>query len=129
MSGYAIRNSEVLAQASLLNMLEKLFGNIKVMKSTSKIVGTSKTLHFLLPRLVMPIDRTYTLNFLYGNNKYDSTLNMEIDTFKEVFGKFRDIAMKLSLSKDDVDNQGWNTTVPKLINNAIIGYMHLKRRT
>ncbi|MEJ5226821.1 hypothetical protein [Thermodesulfovibrio sp.] len=56
---------------SLLNeikpKLKEIFSNLNVMETKSKIVGVSKTLHFLLPDLVMPIDRKFTLNFFQIN--------------------------------------------------------------
>jgi hypothetical protein len=44
-------------------MLELLLDNIDVMQSESKLVGSSKVIHHLLPDLVPPIDREYTLRF------------------------------------------------------------------
>jgi hypothetical protein len=110
----------------ILNKIEKLFVNLNVMKSKSKIVGISKTLHFLLPDLIMPIDRKYTLGFFYGHNKYDQEITKEFKTFKEVFVAFHHIATKLKLSEADIDNFNWNTSIPKLIDNALIGFENSK---
>jgi hydrogenase maturation factor HypE len=38
------------------------------------------------------------------------------------------IAKRLDLKEGDVDGEGWNTSVPKLIDNAIIGVDHFFRR-
>jgi hypothetical protein len=107
---------------SLLDMIEPLFKKIHVMQSKSKIVGVSKTLHFLLPKLIMPIDRTYTLKFMFGHMKYDNKPDKEYVTFKDVFKKFWAIVKNLSLNEDDLNGKLWNTTVPKLVDNAIIGF-------
>lgn len=111
---------------SILDKLEKLFSGMHVMQSKSRIVGVSKTLHFLLPNLVMPIDRTYTLNFFYGYDKCGQDVSDEFKTFKDVFEKVLKIAKKLNLSEKDIekldDGRNWNTSVPKLVDNAIIGY-------
>ncbi len=105
----------------VLNKIEKLFYELRVMKSKSKIVGISKTLHFLLPNLIMPIDRKYTMNFFYGHNAYNQDISKEFKTFKKVFIKFYEITKQLKLSDKDVDGFNWNTSIPKLIDNAIIG--------
>jgi len=110
----------------ILNKIEKVFVDLKVMKSKSKIVGISKALHFLLPNLIMPIDRKYTLGFFYGHNKYDQEITKEFKTFKEVFVAFHHIAVKLKLFEADIDNFNWNTSIPKLIDNVLIGFKNSK---
>ena len=105
----------------VLYEIEKLFNNLKVMKSKSKIVGVSKTLHFLLPNLIMPIDRRYTMNFFYGHNAYNQDSSKEFKTFKEIFIAFYTVSKKLNLTDEDIDNFNWNTSIPKLIDNALIG--------
>ncbi|MDD4877635.1 MAG: hypothetical protein PHO02_01210 [Candidatus Nanoarchaeia archaeon] len=106
---------------SVLNKLKLLFYNLNVMKSKTKIVGVSKTLHFLLPHLVIPMDRKYTMDFFYGHNAYSQNIDKEFQIFKEIFNKSYEIAKQLKLSNKDIDNFNWNTSVPKLIDNAIIG--------
>jgi hypothetical protein len=110
----------------VLEKLKRVFYELKVMKSKSKIVGVSKALHFLLPDLVMPVDRRYTMDFFYGHNAYSQDISKEFKTFKEIFTKFYEISKKLQLSDKDVDDFNWNTSVPKLIDNAIIGIKNFK---
>ena len=98
-----------------------VFNGLNVMNSRRRIVGVSKALHFLFPDLVMPIDGTYTMMFFYGYNKYSGDVKTEFRTFMEVFMENWKIARKLGLSQEDVTGEGWNTSVPKLIDNAIIG--------
>lgn len=107
----------------VLRLTKPLFLGLKVMKSKSKIVGVSKTLHFLLPKLFPPMDRRYTMNFFYGHLNYFNDENKEFDSFSILLREFYKITQKLKLNSKDVDNILWNTTVPKLIDNAIIGYI------
>jgi hypothetical protein len=107
----------------VLKLAEPLFVGLKVMKSKSRIVGVSKTLHFLLPKLFPPMDRRYTMNFFYGYNNYFGDGNRESRSFSTLFREFYKITQKLKLNSKDVDSISWNTTVPKLIDNAIIGYI------
>lgn len=95
-------------------------------KIKSKIVTFSKTLHFLLPELIVPIDRKYTLNFFYGNfdvpTDTDKLKNDEkqIELFDELYDKFCEIISVYNL-KEYKDNK-WNLNIPKIVDNAIIGY-------
>lgn len=105
----------------VLNRLEKIFLNLKPMESKTQIVGTSKLLHFLLPNLVMPIDRTYTSKFLSPNSNSWKDINAEFDEFKKVFITFYKLAKRFNLTVHDTNDQTWNTSVLKIIDNAIIG--------
>jgi hypothetical protein len=88
------------------------------MASQSKLVGVSKALHFLLPDLVTPVDNKYTLFFF----KKSSGKNKEFNTFEDVFIKTYRITDSLLLKENDFDGKHWNTSIPKLIDNAIIGF-------
>ena len=112
---------------SIRARLSDLFRTLNVMQSKSQIVGCSKALHFLLPRLVMPIDGKYTLTFLLGYRAYLRSLEAEAWLFEDIFSAFHGLALRLGLSNSDESPDGWNTTVPKIIDNAIIGYMMRKK--
>ncbi len=98
-------------------------------KIKSKIVSFSKTLHFLLPELIVPIDRKYTLSFFYNNTNIPTDSNdqknneKQIELFNELYDKFQQLAIKYPL-KQFIDNK-WNTNIPKIIDNMIIGYSKL----
>lgn len=113
-----LRNSQL---KKILNKLKKIFLNLQPMQSKTQIVGTSKLMHFLLPNLVMPIDRTYTLKFLSPNSNSWKDINAEFDEFKKVFLTFYKLAKRFNLTIDDINDQTWNASVPKIIDNAIIG--------
>lgn len=102
----------------VVERLDKAFDKLKIMKSRSKIVGVSKTLHFLLPDLIMPMDRKYTFPFF---KKSFNNIPQEKKVFKDIFRRTREISRGLCLNQCDVSGKKWNTSVPKLIDNAIIG--------
>lgn len=112
---------------TIKNTFEKVFTNLKVMDSKRKIVGVSKTLHFLLPDLTMPIDSKYTMTAFYGYNKYSDSAKQEFKTFWEIFESIQEITNRLELSPDDADGVLWKTSVPKLIDNSIIGLLACKK--
>ncbi|WP_144400088.1 hypothetical protein [Geobacter pickeringii] len=100
---------------------EIIFSNLNVMLSNRKIVGVSKALHFLLPDLIMPIDSKYTMMAFYGYNKYSNSTKKEFETFWDIISSTYDIAGRLKLSPHDADGVLWKQSIPKLIDNAIIG--------
>jgi len=113
---HLINNRQI--ESEIIGLLENVFLNLKVMESKKRIVGVSKALHFLLPDLIMPIDNKYTINFF----NVSTDLKRELSTFKNIFIKMFEIAKCLCLTQNDVDGKKWNTSVPKLIDNAIIGF-------
>jgi len=110
----------------IIELLKKTFCNLKVMETKRRLVGVPKTLHFLLPDLVMPVDSKYTMECFYGYNKTTESTEKEFEIFKDIFVKSFKITKKLSLTQSDVDGEKWNTSVPKLIDNACIGFLKYK---
>lgn len=108
--------------------LSTLFEKLNVMLSERKLVGISKALHHLLPDLVPPIDKRYTLKFFYGKpgKRYlpDIKPKKEKGRFLEMFDYFYIICKKLELTEEDLNKERkWDTSIPKLIDNAIIGFV------
>ncbi len=110
----------------VLKKLKDLFFNLELTETKSKIVTFSKTLHFLLPELIVPIDRKYTLDFFYNNKQIPTDKNKKINCekqfkiFEELFDKFIEISRVYNLNRylDKI----WHATPTKVIDNAIIGY-------
>lgn len=108
------------------SLLGQLFANLRVMESNSNLVGNSKVIHHILPDLVPPIDRQYTVRFFYGDlrSKYSPIYYKEEegDIFAEIMNCFYTICRRLSLTESDFDKtRPMNTSIPKIIDNAIIG--------
>ncbi len=72
----------------------------------------------------MPIDSKYMMVAFYGYNKFSNVEKVEFRTFKTIFEKTFEIADYLELTPLDVDGAQWNTSVPKLIDNAVIGLLN-----
>ena len=104
-----------------------LFENLKVMESKSKLVGVSKALHHILPNLILPMDRKYTLNFFY-EEKFRKSVQIrgdEKEIFLEIFKNSHFISRKLNLNWKDLINVR-DSSIPKLIDNAIIGFVEFE---
>jgi CRP-like cAMP-binding protein len=66
-----IKHGQQLATSAMndagCSLLRDIFCSIRIMASRTSLVGNSKVMHHMLPNIVPPIDREYTLRFLYGN--------------------------------------------------------------
>jgi hypothetical protein len=101
--------------------LKEVFSSLRVTEGEATLVGNSKTLHHLLPDLVTPIDRQHILRFFYNNTNID---HKDEEIFLRLFDQFRCIAHSLKL--EELTFEGFNTSIPKIIDNAIIGYAMMK---
>jgi len=111
------------SDSGLINTIGSLFDHLHLTQTKSRLVTFSKTMHFLLPNLFMPIDRWYTLRFFYGHPPANQKA-----CFLEVFEQCRAFAHQHSEALKALENPNsrWNRNVPKIIDNVIIGYVSNK---
>lgn len=96
------------------------FDLILVAEDKPRLVTYSKTLHFFLPLLVMPVDRRYTLMFFYLHDNIPRSIERQYIKFSEIFIEFQKFAAVVQL-QPFLDNT-WNANIPKTIDNLIIGH-------
>jgi len=96
MSEYRIEDFRSKSHDNILLRIEFIYKSMSVMKSRSNLVGNSKTLHFLLPNLIMPIDRNFTLKFFFGNKQVPHGHKAEFIIFKQVLKYFLELPPKIS---------------------------------
>lgn len=109
-------------------VLKEIFQGIKVMESGTTIVGHSKVMHHLLPDVIPPIDREYTLWFLYGNKTIKNDLETEWFLLKEIISEFfipvasdREFYSKAGRWMARSKDYPWDTSFFKVVDNLIIG--------
>ena len=109
-------------------LLGKIFMHKNVMASETSIVGNSKVMAHLLPDIVPPIDREYTLKLLKGNTNIKNDIFYEWRLMHEIISDFFiPIAVDQnfsSLAQGWISNQSqypWDTSVLKVIDNIVIG--------
>ena len=114
----------IIPEKHLWAIIDKL----KVGKQGTRLVVNTKALHHLLPDLVPPMDRTYTFWFFYSfpdiiNHRAEKTV------FSEVWPKLVEIAHALAPLAPAYLGRNMHTSIPKMVDNAIIGYrkLHEKR--
>lgn len=123
-----LKNGKIEDLPKYKEILEKLFFELElVAPKKPPLVTFSKTLHFILPDLIAPIDRRYTIRFFYGtsNNKCFKTPKAQFETFWEIETTFSKFAQSkdMSIYIDDY----WNRSVPKILDNAVIGKISYER--
>lgn len=125
LSKYKIEKIDEKDLISIIEILDKLFFKMKnICIQNSKIVTFSKCLHFLLPNLVVPVDRKYTISFFKKSTIIPTELDKQFKLYKNMFLAFVYLSKKISFSQ--YLNERWNENIPKVVDNLIIGYMKLK---
>lgn len=129
LSGYSLASlTEQSAEAAVRVALDiwQIIPALRVSKGRTQLVAGSKTLHHLLPDLVPPIDRRYTLQFFFGRT---SITNAKSD-FVQVFINYNYI---FDIAKDIIEKiagiNPLNSSVTKVIDNAIIAYQAKGKRS
>lgn len=125
----------------ILKGLRDVYGRLNVSISDSTLVAHAKTLGHILPHLIPPIDRQYTVRFFtqdasefyYWNKrkkKWDYRLASLPDGGSEQFGLFVELCGKMKTLFDrcdrtmlQVNGQGFNTSYPKIVDNLIMAFV------
>lgn len=109
-------------------VLNDVFLGIKVMASGTSLVGNSKVMHHMMPNIVPPIDREYTLRYLRGNTNISNDLDLEWQIMKEIISDFfipiacdAKCGLKATKWMASKGEYPWDTSVLKIVDNLVIG--------
>jgi hypothetical protein len=95
--------------------------SIGVVDNRAKLVAGTKTLHHLLPDLVVPMDRRWTgMFFQLHPHEWQDPPNQR-RTFLRTYQDFCDIA-RTARPQQYVDGHHWRTSRTKIVDNALIGF-------
>ena len=110
--------------ADIADRLWLLINSLGVVESKAKLVAGAKTLHHLLPDLVVD-DREYTGTFfqLHLPERQDPTGQRKI--FRIAYSQFAAVARRVQ-PQQYVTGQGWRTSRTKILDNALIGFCKLE---
>lgn len=108
--------------------LRRVFRGIRVMATGTVLVGNSKVLAHLVPAVVTPIDREYTLRYLLGTTTIRNDPESEWALMRELLERFfhpvaRDDRFRAQATAW-VARQSefpWDTSVLKVVDNLVIG--------
>ena len=97
--------------------------SLEVSRATSRLVASTKVLHHVLPDLVPPVDRRFTLAF-FGVPELTPSSKKASAIFDVLYPEFARIAADLGsrlLDQVDPSLNGWYTSPTKVLDNAIMG--------
>lgn len=106
-------NFDLNESEEILDFIKKAYEKLELMETKGRLVSNSKCLHFLFPKVCMPMDKTNTLQYLYGNS--NETINRYLDVIQFSFE-----IMRHPIPFEKCLDNNWNQTIPKIIDNAII---------
>ena len=126
---------ETISQTEFEDFLRELTTvcfEIQATTLDSRLVSSSKTLAHILPDLVPPIDRQYTLQFFYGTKSHPINDNKYGE---EVFKKVMTAMYNFYQNPENVKNatdylndkgQKFCDSLPKIFDNIIVNYISKK---
>jgi hypothetical protein len=98
------------------------------MASGATIVGNSKVLAHFLPNLFTPVDREYTLEYLFDRKAFKNDLDNEWLLMQKILQDFfypvaRNEKFQIQAAKWQADQvqYPWDTSILKVIDNLVIG--------
>lgn len=110
--------------------LKKVFCSIRCMATRTSLVGNSKVMAHLIPNLIPPVDRRYTLNFLFGKGQIANDLEKEWGILSKILKEFFYPIVLSSEFKSEADKWivrpndfPWDTSHLKIVDNLIIGIL------
>jgi len=119
----------------IIKKLSDICFALKTSESNSQIVGNSKTLAHILPNIIPPIDRQYTIRFfpcepttfLNDIGKLKQVPNFRNSEEKEYFShiiyKTYDFINHIKTDKQIELQNSFNTSYPKIFDNLIVTYV------
>ena len=108
------------------DVVGRLWSAIKflgVVENKAKIVAGTKTLHHLLPDLVIPMDHTWTGMFFQLHDP--EWQQFQERTFRRVYVQLVTVARQVH-PQQYVTGHGWRTSQTKIMDNALIGFCKLE---
>lgn len=110
---------------SVTKKIWNILDNMQIVNNIATLVPCSKTLHHILPDLIVPMDREYTQVFFgWQNPQFQYG---QVTCFYEAFNAF--LLISREASPDQYMGNKWNTSLTKVIDNAIVGLiLYLKSK-
>ena len=114
----AALEDDALQHAVIAGKLWTVIERLRLTETRAQLVTSTKSLHHLLPSLVVPMDRQFTGAFFRWNNQAWQVTQER--SFKTAFGVFANIARQVKPSQ--YIGSGWNTSATKVLDNALVSF-------
>lgn len=109
--------------------LRRIFIGLRCMASATSLVGNSKVMAHALPHLVPPVDRRYTLRFLFDNEQITNGIDGEWEMLETILRGFFYPVLRWDLPESKQQawmNEKvvfkWDTSPLKIVDNLLIGF-------
>ncbi len=103
-----------------IDHLWSLIHSIHASATRTILVANSKVLHHLLPRLVPPIDREYTLWFF----NYWDIGGLDEPIFRNIYPKLQEISNRCrKVIAENIGTHPWHTSSTKVLDSALVGFV------
>jgi hypothetical protein len=96
----------------------KLIDKLAISDNASKLVAGTKALHHLIPKLIVPIDRTFTGAF-FGWNNYDWQ-HAQPKALRSAFEAFSRITREITPAS--YVGERWRSSATKVVDNAVVAF-------
>lgn len=119
-----------------LDKLKGIYCALKVSISEATIVAHSKTLAHILPNLIPPIDRQYTIRYFTQDNKdfftksgkyrlinLPSGIEVQFTDFKKYSFRIKALFDRCEREIFTIDKNTFNTSYPKIMDNLIMAFV------
>lgn len=114
--------------------LKAVFRGIRCMATGTSLVGNSKVMAHLLPNLIPPVDRQYTLTLLFGHGQITNGIEREWDMLARILAEFFYPVVRSPLFQSkaakwlaDDNRHNWDTSELKIVDNLVIGLSKIFR--
>ena len=122
--------------ATYIDEIEDIYRGLKVSISEATVVAHSKPLAHLLPNLIPPIDRQYTIRFFTQDNKDFFTdsgkyrmvslpqgIAAQFDDFRKYSCKMKALFDQCNRKLFTITHDSFNTSYPKIVDNLIMAFV------
>ncbi len=110
--------------AAIAERLFALSSDLGIVESAPTVEPGSKTLHYLLPDLVAPLDRRWSGKF-FRWGQHDPLAHAQ-KIWLEAFSNLALVASQVTPSR--LLDEEWNSSITQVLDNALIGYCQLELR-
>ena len=102
LESYRISDFGTLTVDEVTHMVTNLVASVRVSRARTFLVSSTKALHHLLPSLVPPVDREYTLSFFFHSCNPDGIRDEEV--FRTIFPYFHELGVKKRAVRSVLDS-------------------------
>lgn len=110
--------------------MSRVFDGIRCMESASSLVGNSKVMAHALPNLVAPVDREYTLKFLFESKYVPKRVEKQWEKLQTILREFfypilrtEPFKLKVREWQERQPEFKWDTSQLKIVDNLVIGLL------